>query len=55
MSDNSLFDPDREIQAPPAQSDKRVGVFVVVVVVLLVALLVAFIAYYFMVIRPFVA
>ncbi len=54
MGDQSLFDPNREIQpeAPPAE-DKRVGVFVLVVFALLIALLLALIAYYFLVLRPF--
>jgi hypothetical protein len=54
MSNQSLFDPNREIEpeVPPSE-DKRVGVFVLVVLALLVALLLAFIAYYFLVIRPF--
>jgi hypothetical protein len=56
MSDRSLFDPDREIEPPEARSaDGKVGVFVLVVVALIIALLGALIAYYFLVIRPFVA
>jgi hypothetical protein len=54
MSNQSLFDPNREIEpeTPPSE-DKRVGVFVLVVLALLVALLIALVAYYFLVIRPF--
>lgn len=54
MSNQSLFDPNREIEpeAPPTE-DKRVGVFVMVVLALLAALLLALVAYYFLVLRPF--
>jgi hypothetical protein len=54
MSNQSLFDPNREIEPEVPQSeDKRVGVFVLVVLALLIALLIALVAYYFLVIRPF--
>jgi uncharacterized protein HemX len=54
MSNQSLFDPNREIEPEtPHSEDKRVGVFVLVVLALLIALLLALVAYYFLVIRPF--
>ena len=54
MSNQSLFDPNREIEPEtPASEDKRVGVFVMVVLALLAALLLALVAYYFLVLRPF--
>jgi hypothetical protein len=54
MGDQSLFDPNREIEPEaPRSEDKRVGVFVLVVLALLIALLLALVAYYFLVIRPF--
>ncbi len=54
MSENSLFDPDREIE--PAEDthppDGRVRFFVLLVLALVIGLLAALIAYYFFVIRP---
>jgi heme/copper-type cytochrome/quinol oxidase subunit 2 len=54
MGGQSLFDPNREIEPEAPQSeDKRVGVFVLLVLALVVALVVALVAYYFIVLRPF--
>jgi hypothetical protein len=55
MGGQSLFDPNREIEPEaPRSEDKRVGVFVLIVLALLVALLIALVAYYFLVLRPFI-